>query len=448
MTDSQNPFDREEGEDSLRDVFDSLCEHWEYFHLDKASDYGEKVINVVTSLENGSNQYLTLGNTSLQVLNSLYETYDGAYRRRSSDRSQAWNKFNSISDKGAFVTPDYTTDLFVPYIRDAMVIKKMTSGDDDEDNSRSEDNLYKCFTPSDHSIYWVNSGYNQYSGIVCEDPDDVDEIRKEIAQSVWDKYDGHIEMFLDEKRQDFLFKTKEGLPWEYKGVQGRKLLNRWKQFKEKGMRRSIILHGKPGTGKSTLARQATQELEGDVVFVPVETLIDCRSIEYFSQVLEILEPDILIIDDLDRLHHSDLESLLSFFEETENPVPFILATTNHLDNLPDAIKRPGRFDEIWEIEPPSDEVREKVISYLAELEDFDLSEETTEKIAKIAKENDLPGSHIREIIRRVKVVGEEDGLEFSDNDMTFDEEWNLDPEEVPPNGTDQSSSGGFTLEDF
>ena len=105
-----------------------------------------------------------------------------------------------------------------------------------------------------------------------------------------------------------------------------------------------------------------------------------------------------------------------------------------MSRLPDAIKRPGRFDEIWKIDPPNDDIRLRVISYLANLEGVSLKDEQAQFLSDIASERSLPGSHLREIVRRISVLGWKEAVSFTEDDLTFSSEWtqNQDPFDALP----------------
>ena len=241
-----------------------------------------------------------------------------------------------------------------------------------------------------------------------------------IRDTLWDRYEAHIEFWWDAKKEDIQFKTRQDPPWGYKGDRGLELIEGWRKFLDKGLRRAVVLHGLPGNGKSTLAREAAKRLGKRTLYLPLQTL-ESIPLNILSQTVAILSPQVLIVDDLDRLGSSRLERLLFLFEENGSDmsaVPMIIATTNSIERLPPALRRPGRFDEVWQIDPPDDDMMRDLVAYLAIEEGLDLPENDLEAIILFCQERTLSGAHVREILRRVLVHGLV-ALEIDPTDLTF-----------------------------
>lgn len=112
---------------------------------------------------------------------------------------------------------------------------------------------------------------------------------------------------------------------------------------EDGIGRRILLDGKPGTGKSTMARALVQRLGGTLLRVPLNKAgsIDMTR---FVELFRILRPSAVIIDDFDRLGGSAL-NYLTALERLQKSVRLFLVTTNDLSSIDSAVVRAGRFDE-------------------------------------------------------------------------------------------------------
>lgn len=124
-------------------------------------------------------------------------------------------------------------------------------------------------------------------------------------------------------------------------------------YKREGFvyKRSVLLHGKPGTGKTVIVNRIVREaLKNDaiVLFNPYP--------EYMSKFYEALEqtaPDkltLVIFEEFDGLANDSEEELLSILDgEVQKSNVIYLATTNYLDSVPMRMQRPGRFSSVVEV---------------------------------------------------------------------------------------------------
>ena len=127
-------------------------------------------------------------------------------------------------------------------------------------------------------------------------------------------------------------------------------------------KRSMLLHGKPGTGKTVIVNRVTRDaLKNDaiVLFNPYP-----GHLAQFFKALENTAPDkltLVIFEEFDDLATPDSRTekdLLSILDgEVQKNNIIYMATTNYIERIPLRMQRPGRFSSIVEVGFPSAEAR-------------------------------------------------------------------------------------------
>jgi SpoVK/Ycf46/Vps4 family AAA+-type ATPase len=174
------------------------------------------------------------------------------------------------------------------------------------------------------------------------------------------------------------------------------------------LKRGLLLHGPPGTGKTHTVRYLTGRLADCTVILL--TGLSIRFIDQAAALARRLQPSVVVLEDvdlvaLDRDYSPGGQPLLFSLLEamdgigTDADVTFVL-TTNRADLLEVALAdRPGRIDLAVEIPRPDAQCRERLLRvYARDLAlDADLGEVVTGT-------EGVTASFIKEMIRRTVLV--------------------------------------------
>jgi tRNA A37 threonylcarbamoyladenosine biosynthesis protein TsaE len=113
------------------------------------------------------------------------------------------------------------------------------------------------------------------------------------------------------------------------------------RFNARGMSRSLMLHGRPGTGKTTVAHAVIHKLGYRTLRGTSERYR--LPYEMLRMTIKTLRMEALLIDDIDRLATTD--EMLEFMEWAKEHLKVVIYTANNEREIDVAMKRPGRIDE-------------------------------------------------------------------------------------------------------
>jgi len=130
------------------------------------------------------------------------------------------------------------------------------------------------------------------------------------------------------------------------------------------LRRGVLLHGPPGTGKTMIGRALAGDAESTFIVAAASDVEEPADVRRIFLLARRLAPTILFFEDLDLIganRHGDgsrqvLGELLTCLDGIESPDGVVVvATTNDLGAIEPALKdRPSRFDVVLEV-PPLDQ---------------------------------------------------------------------------------------------
>ena len=157
---------------------------------------------------------------------------------------------------------------------------------------------------------------------------------------------------------------------------------------------TYLFFGPPGTGKSTFIF-SDKYLRSRCIRIDSTDFFRLDT-EEFLQFIEIFNPDLLLVEELDK-NQSKLGELLIKLEMIRNHNMRIIITANEVNNMNPAMLRPQRIDHILHFDLPDIKEIEEMVNYYTK----STNEEEISKFIKLMHESKLSHAYVVDFSKKL-----------------------------------------------
>lgn len=177
----------------------------------------------------------------------------------------------------------------------------------------------------------------------------------------------------------------------------------------------ILLIGKPGNGKTSIAHNLAADLDLPFIQVNNSSLVGSKlgsTSNNIGHIMKISEPCVLFFDEIDSVamsrddskisEHSDITRALNVLLielERMHPDVLFIAATNRYDQLDKALIR--RFDEVIEVEAPNEQCKKLFIQKLKIRHGIDIDEQLVEILYTLSSYSDIENTYKKYIRNKI-----------------------------------------------
>jgi hypothetical protein len=192
--------------------------------------------------------------------------------------------------------------------------------------------------------------------------------------------------------------------------------------------KSILLEGPPGTGKTVMSHYLADSLAPTGRILSLRYDLKYMNSEIVKELCEILSPDIILIDDIDKLEDDLPNTVLEELRIGSNTLVILTANNAFVPGVLDgSLMRPGRIDESFEIRDIGVEIKNPV--WMKDL-DPDVRAEilswpvaAQQSVENRFQRRGVSGLNLEELRKRLDLDVVSGGRIYRGGDSEQDEEW-------------------------
>jgi len=154
-----------------------------------------------------------------------------------------------------------------------------------------------------------------------------------------------------------------------------------------------ILAGEPGTGKSATIAALASNCDIPVFFANSAVFSDAKKIDDLFTKAKKMSPAIIVMDELNSIGNSSqpwrveaINTLLAHMDGVEESSKLlVLGSTNYINQIEVALRRPGRFSRIIQVGLPEPEARDQYIRKFEKQYSFELTEQDRQFLVRLTE---------------------------------------------------------------
>jgi SpoVK/Ycf46/Vps4 family AAA+-type ATPase len=158
------------------------------------------------------------------------------------------------------------------------------------------------------------------------------------------------------------------------------------------------------THNTTLAARLAERIGGRLLVASCGTLENSRGRTLLEDLVDIIDPSVVLMDDLDKMWRPSemLESMENLNRKVSEHKRLLIGTVNSLAEVPEPLRRPGRFDEIVEFCPLTKSQRKIILTTYGK--EFGVKYTDREFDMLACKTTEMTGAYLKEIAMRASVM--------------------------------------------